>query len=88
MPEMNGLDALLAIRAEFPDAKVVVLTTYEDGGFTSHGHRRIVPSRDELRRPDSTFAGRLNILRTGRYERTRDEPRAKGSPPPRPATRA
>src|SRR4026207_421912 len=29
MPEMNGLDALIAIRAEFPDAKVVVLTTYE-----------------------------------------------------------
>jgi DNA-binding NarL/FixJ family response regulator len=29
MPEMNGLDALLAIRAEFPDARVIVLTTYE-----------------------------------------------------------
>ena len=29
MPEMNGLDALIAIRTEFPDAKVVVLTTYE-----------------------------------------------------------
>ena len=29
MPEMNGLDALIAIRAEFPDAKVIVLTTYE-----------------------------------------------------------
>jgi DNA-binding NarL/FixJ family response regulator len=29
MPEMNGLDALIAIRAEFPDAKMVVLTTYE-----------------------------------------------------------
>ena len=28
MPEMNGLDALIAIRAEFPDAKVIVLTTY------------------------------------------------------------
>jgi DNA-binding NarL/FixJ family response regulator len=28
MPEMNGLDALIAIRNEFPDAKVVVLTTY------------------------------------------------------------
>ena len=26
MPEMNGLDALIAIRTEFPDAKVVVLT--------------------------------------------------------------
>ena len=28
MPEMNGLDALIAIRAEFPDARVIVLTTY------------------------------------------------------------
>jgi DNA-binding NarL/FixJ family response regulator len=29
MPEMSGLDALIAIRAEFRDAKVVMLTTYE-----------------------------------------------------------
>jgi DNA-binding NarL/FixJ family response regulator len=29
MPEMNGLDALMAIRAEFPEARVLVLTTYE-----------------------------------------------------------
>ena len=28
MPEMNGLDALIAIRNEFPSAKVIVLTTY------------------------------------------------------------
>jgi len=28
MPEMNGIDAILAIRNEFPDAKVIVLTTY------------------------------------------------------------
>ena len=28
MPDMNGLDALIAIRNEFPDAKVIVLTTY------------------------------------------------------------
>ena len=28
MPEMNGLDATIAIRAEFPDARVIVLTTY------------------------------------------------------------
>jgi DNA-binding NarL/FixJ family response regulator len=28
MPEMSGLDALIAIRNEWPDAKVVVLTTY------------------------------------------------------------
>jgi DNA-binding NarL/FixJ family response regulator len=28
MPEMSGLDAMVAIRDEFPDAKIVVLTTY------------------------------------------------------------
>jgi len=28
MPEINGTDALIAIRNEFPDAKVIVLTTY------------------------------------------------------------
>lgn len=29
MPEMSGLDAIIAIRGEFPDARIVVLTTYE-----------------------------------------------------------
>jgi DNA-binding NarL/FixJ family response regulator len=29
MPEMNGYDAIVAIRGEFPDAKIVVLTTYQ-----------------------------------------------------------
>jgi DNA-binding NarL/FixJ family response regulator len=28
MPEMNGLDALMALRAEFPEARIIVLTTY------------------------------------------------------------
>jgi len=28
MPEMSGLDAMLAIRGEFPDARIIVLTTY------------------------------------------------------------
>ena len=29
MPLMNGLDAMAAIRSEFPDAKIIMLTTYE-----------------------------------------------------------
>jgi DNA-binding NarL/FixJ family response regulator len=29
MPEMNGLDAIVAIRGEFPEAKIIVLTTYK-----------------------------------------------------------
>jgi len=28
MPELNGIDAIIAIRAEFPQARVIVLTTY------------------------------------------------------------
>jgi DNA-binding NarL/FixJ family response regulator len=28
MPEMNGIETILAIREEFPDARIVVLTTY------------------------------------------------------------
>jgi DNA-binding NarL/FixJ family response regulator len=28
MPELSGLDALIAIRAEFPTARIIVLTTY------------------------------------------------------------
>ena len=29
MPNMNGIEAIIAIRAEFPDAKIIVLTTYK-----------------------------------------------------------
>ena len=29
LPDMSGIDALVAIRKEFPDARVVVLTTFE-----------------------------------------------------------
>ena len=29
MPDLNGLDAIVAIRREFPDARIIVLTTYE-----------------------------------------------------------
>src|SRR5246500_4154029 len=28
MPQMNGLDALIAIRGEFPEARIIMLTTY------------------------------------------------------------
>jgi len=29
LPDMSGIDALIAIRSEFPDARVVILTTFE-----------------------------------------------------------
>jgi DNA-binding NarL/FixJ family response regulator len=28
MPEMSGIDAMIAIRGEFPDARIIVLTTH------------------------------------------------------------
>ena len=28
MPEMNGIDAMIAVRTEFPEARFIVLTTY------------------------------------------------------------
>jgi YesN/AraC family two-component response regulator len=28
MPEMSGLDEIIAIRGEFPEARIIVLTTY------------------------------------------------------------
>jgi DNA-binding NarL/FixJ family response regulator len=42
MPEMNGLDALMAIRDEAPDARIIVLTTYA-------GDAQVLP-RDQGRR--------------------------------------
>jgi len=29
LPDMSGVDAMIAIRAEFPDARIVILTTFE-----------------------------------------------------------
>jgi DNA-binding NarL/FixJ family response regulator len=28
MPEINGIDAILTIRSDYPDARIIVLTTY------------------------------------------------------------
>ena len=30
MPDLSGIDALLAIRAEFPEARIIILTTFEN----------------------------------------------------------
>ncbi len=42
MPEMNGFDAIIAIRNEFPEARIIVLTTYA-GDVQAH-------ARDKSRR--------------------------------------
>ena len=35
MPEMNGIDAISAIRQEFPDARIIVLTTHPGDALVS-----------------------------------------------------
>jgi DNA-binding NarL/FixJ family response regulator len=30
MPDLDGIDALLVIRSEFPDARIIILTTFEE----------------------------------------------------------
>ena len=29
LPDMSGIDAMIAIRAEFPEARIVILTTFD-----------------------------------------------------------
>src|SRR4051812_39762793 len=29
LPDLNGIDAMIAIRAEFPEARIIMLTTFE-----------------------------------------------------------
>ena len=38
MPDMSGIDAIIAIRTEFPEAKIIVLTTY---GGDALAHRAL-----------------------------------------------
>src|SRR5258708_19824119 len=35
MPEVNGIDAIVSIRSEFPQARILVLTTYKDDVHTA-----------------------------------------------------
>ena len=43
MPEMNGLDAMIGIRNEFPEARIITLTTYNGDapGHARHEARRL-----------------------------------------------
>src|SRR4026207_539860 len=38
LPDLSGLDVMIAIRSEFPDARVIVLTTFEGD---MDGHRAL-----------------------------------------------
>ena len=40
MPEVNGIDAIVKIREEFPGARIIVLTTYSGDAQASRASRR------------------------------------------------
>ena len=49
MPDMNGIDAIIAIRGEFPDARIIVLTTYSGrrpGAACASGRRSGIPAEE------------------------------------------
>src|SRR5215813_11115424 len=39
MPEVNGIDAIVKIREEFPDARIIVLTTYSGDAQASRAFK-------------------------------------------------
>ena len=41
LPDISGIDAMIAIRAAFPDARIVMLTTFEGDGIQRALRRRL-----------------------------------------------
>jgi DNA-binding NarL/FixJ family response regulator len=63
MPEMNGVEAMIAIRAEFPSARIIVLTTYVGDAQVLRAYLLKSVLRKEL--PDAirvVHAGRKRIV--------------------------
>jgi len=69
LPDMNGIEAMIAIRAEFPEARVIILTTFE-GDFEiqralSEGARgyllKSMPPRDLIEAIRQVHAGQKRI---------------------------
>ncbi len=38
MPDLSGIDALLCIRSEFPEARIIILTTFESADEVHRAH--------------------------------------------------
>jgi len=69
LPDMSGIDSLIAIRAEFPDARVIIVTTYEGDveiqralGAGARGYMlKSMPPRDLVEGIRSVHAGKKRI---------------------------
>jgi DNA-binding NarL/FixJ family response regulator len=64
MPGMNGLDAMAAIRQEFPGARIIILTTYEnDVKDAMHGGARAYMLKTYL---DKELFGTIRAVHAGK----------------------
>jgi DNA-binding NarL/FixJ family response regulator len=64
MPGMNGLDAMAAIRNEFPDARIIILTTYEsDVKNAMNGGARAYLLKTQL---DKELLGTIRAVHAGK----------------------
>jgi DNA-binding NarL/FixJ family response regulator len=64
MPVMNGLDAMAAIRSEFPDARIIILTTYEsDVKNAMNGGARAYLLKTQL---DKELLGTIRAVHAGK----------------------
>ncbi len=69
LPDMSGIDSLIAIRAEFPDARVIIVTTYEGDveiqralGAGARGYMlKSMPPRDLVEGIRGVHAGKKRI---------------------------
>ena len=64
MPGMNGLDAMAAIRNEFPDARIIILTTYDgDVENAMNGGARAYLLKTHL---DKELLGTIRAIHAGK----------------------
>jgi DNA-binding NarL/FixJ family response regulator len=76
MPDMNGIDALIAIRSQSPDARVIVLTTYAGDGHILRALKagaqayllKSTLHRDLLQTIRAVHAGKKNLSPEVSYE--------------------
>jgi len=69
LPDMSGIDSLIAIRAEFPDARIIIVTTYEGDveiqralGAGARGYMlKSMPPRDLVEGIRGVHAGQKRI---------------------------
>ena len=78
MPEMNGLDALIAIRTDFPDARIIVLTTYEGD---VHILRALKAGAQALPAQEHTSFGIMQTIRAVHAGRGVCRPRSRSRSP-------